>query len=87
MSRLTDTSYRAVKKTGIFQSAPPYYSHHLNPNLHVRQMEKTSTQGKQEFGSHKSVLLTLLLSYYEFQLVFQVHSNFELHIQLGFIEN
>ncbi|XP_068202078.1 polyphosphoinositide phosphatase isoform X1 [Palaemon carinicauda] len=54
MSRLTDISYRALKKTGIFQSAPPYYSHHLNPNIHVRHMEKTSTQGKQDFGSHKT---------------------------------
>ncbi|KAK7074202.1 phosphatidylinositol-3,5-bisphosphate 5-phosphatase [Halocaridina rubra] len=53
MSRLTDISYRALKKTGIFQSAAPYYSHHLNPNSHFRQLERTSTQGQTEFGSQK----------------------------------
>lgn len=53
MSRLTDISYRAVKRTGIYQSSPPYYSHHLNPNTHVRHMERSSTQGNPEFGSSR----------------------------------
>ncbi|XP_063610918.1 polyphosphoinositide phosphatase-like [Penaeus indicus] len=54
MSRLSDIAYRAVKKTGIFQSSAPYYSHHLNPNAHYRHMERTSTQGDHHFGSRKN---------------------------------
>lgn len=57
MSRLSEIAYWAVKKTGIFQSAAPYYSHHLNPNTHYRQMERTSTQGDDNFGSRRNFTL------------------------------
>ncbi|XP_076064117.1 polyphosphoinositide phosphatase FIG4 [Oratosquilla oratoria] len=55
MSRLSDIAYRAVKKTGIFQSSPPYYSHHLNPDQDYRQLEWTSSQGDSGFGTKKTI--------------------------------
>lgn len=58
MSRLSEIAYRAVKKTGIFQSSTPYYSHHLNPNTHYRHMERTSTQGDDSFGSRRNFTLS-----------------------------
>lgn len=57
MSRLSEIAYRAVKKTGIFQSQAPYYCHHLNPNPHYCHMERTSTQGEPEYGSRRSINL------------------------------
>ncbi|KAK4293153.1 hypothetical protein Pmani_034130 [Petrolisthes manimaculis] len=57
MTRLSEIAYRAVKKTGIFQSSAPYYCHHLNPNTHYRQMERTSSGGHHDFGSHKKSVL------------------------------
>ncbi|XP_050728957.1 polyphosphoinositide phosphatase-like isoform X2 [Eriocheir sinensis] len=55
MSRLSAIAYQAVKKTGIFHSQPPYYCHHLNPNSHYSQLERTSTQGEPDFGSKRNI--------------------------------
>ncbi|CAL4066485.1 unnamed protein product, partial [Meganyctiphanes norvegica] len=57
MTRLSDIAYRAVKKTGFFQSESPYYSHHLNPNTHYRHLEKNSAKGDENFGTKKHITL------------------------------
>ena len=56
MMNLSEIASKYVKKTGFYQSAPPYYCHQVNPDKEYKQFEKISTQGDDNFGTKKYVL-------------------------------